>query len=230
MIKIFSKYVNWFTWENIQDLVANSKATATNKRKVFESLFAMELLTASDSNLWKQLGEKMKIQQKVDWKPSIKAMGTVASDLNQNEVCVMTDPSFKTNLLFYADRIDSKESILVLCQSTTKVDYFSYEGTASFLSMYDGLSGYQLFFPSKVNSSLVSINGFGIDPSLTFTLELFDFEKIGSSISRLMNFEASLGEATTTSKEKYVKSTKRKRVFESMYDCYTALKEYIWEE
>lgn len=39
LIKIFHKYVKWFTWENIQDLVANIKASVSSeslKGKVFE--------------------------------------------------------------------------------------------------------------------------------------------------------------------------------------------------
>jgi hypothetical protein len=54
LIKIFNKYIKWFNWENIQDLLANIKASATTKTpkgKVFEYLFALELLAPADSTM-----------------------------------------------------------------------------------------------------------------------------------------------------------------------------------
>ena len=159
LVKIFHKYVKWFCWENIQDLVAHIKAlstTTTLKGKVFEYLFALELLTTPDSKLWIQLGEKMKIQPKLDWKPSIKMMGAVTADLNQNDVYVMTDPDYKkskTDVLFFANRMDSKETVRVLCQLTTQVNDSTFKAKTSFLAMFglvdDGLADYRLYLAPK---------------------------------------------------------------------------------
>ena len=252
LVKIFNEFVNWFTWENIQDLVANIKASATTttlKGKVFEYLFALELLAPSDSKLWKQLGDTMKIQPKLDWKPRIKMMGTVTSDLSQNEVHIMTDPDYKkskTDVVFFADRIDTKEKVRILCQLTTQVDNSTNKAKTSFLAMFgladDGLSDYRLYLAPRSTVYLLPIhklqfasaNCFWIDSSnfgsmLKFSLDLCDPTKTEESLTALMNFAVSLDNNTTARNiSNFIPgaSKKRKWKFGSMNDFYQALKVY----
>ena len=251
LVKIFNDFVHWFCWENIQDLVANIKAsstTATLKGKVFEYLFALELLATSDSKLWIQLSEKMKIQPKLNWKPSIKMMGTVKANLNQNDVYVMTDPDYKnskTDVLFFADRMDSKETVRVLCQLTTQVNDSTFKAKTSFLAMFglvdDGLADYRLYLAPKATvalpqdheQQLSSNNCFWIDSSsfgsmLKFSWDLCDPTKTEQSLTELMNFAASLDDKTTARNiANFIpNSKKRKREFQSMDDFYKALEEY----
>jgi hypothetical protein len=248
LVKIFNKYVKWFCWENIQDLVANIKASSTTttlKGKVFEYLFALELLATSDSKLWIQLGEKMKIQPRLDWKPSIKIMGTVTADLNQNDVYVMTDPDYKkskTDVLFFADRMGSEGTVRVLCQLTTQVDDSTFKAKTSFLAMFglvdDGLADYRLYLAPKSTVALPqdheqqfsSNNCFWIDSSsfgsmLKFSWDLCDPKKTEQALTELMDFAASLDDNTTARNiANFIpNSNKRKRGFESMDDFYNAL-------
>jgi hypothetical protein len=255
LIKIFNKFVKWFTWENVQDLVANIKASSTTttlKGKVFEYLFALELLATSDSKLWIQLGEKMKIQPKLNWKPSIKTMGTGTSDLSQNEVYVMTDPDYKkskTDVLFFADRMDSKETVRVLCQLSTQAQDSTFKAKTSFLAMFgladDGISDYRLYlsprskvtFPSDHEQQFASSNCFWFDSSnfgsmLNFSLDLCDPAKAEQALTELMDFAASLNDDNTARNiSTFIpNSKKRKREIESMDDFYKALKEYGLDE
>jgi len=255
LVKIFNDFVHWFCWENIQDLVANIKASATTttlKGKVFEYLFALELLATSDSKLWIQLGENMKIQPRLDWKPSIKMIGEVTADLNQNDVYVMTDPDYKkskTDVLFFADRMDSEETVRVLCQLTTQVDDSTFKAKTSFLAMFglvdDGLADYRLYLapkstvalPQDHEQQLSSNNCFWIDSSsfgsmLKFSWDLCDPTKTEQALTELMNFAASLDDITTARNiANFIpNSNKRKRGFESMDDFYKALKEYGLDE
>jgi hypothetical protein len=255
LVKIFNDFVHWFCWENIQDLVANIKASATTttlKGKVFEYLFALELLATSDSKLWIQLGENMKIQPRLDWKPSIKMMGTVTADLNQNDVYVMTDPDYKkskTDVLFFADRMDSEEPVRVLCQLTTQVDDSTFKAKTSFLAMFglvdDGLADYRLYLapkstvalPQDHEQQLSSNNCFWIDSSsfgsmLKFSWDLCDPTKTEQALTELMNFAASLDDNTTARNiASFIpNSNKRKRGFESMDHFYMALKEFGLDE
>jgi hypothetical protein len=248
LVKIFNSFVHWFCWENIQDLVANIKASATTttlKGKVFEYLFALELLATSDSKLWKQLGEIMKIQPRLDWKPSIKMMGTVTADLNQNDVYVMTDPDYKkskTDVLFFADRMDSEEPVRVLCQLTTQVNDSSLKAKVSFLSMFelvdDRLPDYRFYLAPKGTVALPpnheqqfsSNNCFCIDSSsfgsmLKFSWDLCDPTKTELALTELMNFAASLDDNTAAINiANFIpNANKRKRGFESMDAFYTAL-------
>jgi hypothetical protein len=248
LVKIFNKYVKWFCWENIQDLVANIKASATTttlKGKVFEYLFALELLATSDSKLWIQLGEKMKIKPRLDWKPSIKMMGEVTADLNQNDVYVMTDPDYKkskTDVLFFADGMDSEETVRVLCQLTTQVDDSTFKAKTSFLAMFglddDGLVDYRLYLapkskvamPQNHEQQFSSNNCFWIDSSsfgsmLKFSWDLCDPSKTEQALTELMNFAASLDDNTTARNiASFIpNSNKRKRGFESMDDFYKSL-------
>ena len=248
LVKIFNDFVHWFCWENIQDLVANIKASATTttlKGKVFEYLFALELLATSDSKLWIQLVENMKIQPRLDWKPSIKMMGTVTADLNQNDVYVMTDPDYKkskTDVLFFADRMDSEEPVRVLCQLTTQVDDSTFKAKTSFLAMFglvdDGLADYRLYLAPKSTVALPqdheqqfsSNNCFWIDSSsfgsmLKFSWDLCDPTKTELALTELMNFAASLDDNTTARNiANFIpNSNKRKRGFESMDDFYKSL-------
>lgn len=67
LIQIFSAHINWFKWDTIKDLVANIRASAASKTikgKVFELLFALELISPSESKLWKKLGDLMSIKPK----------------------------------------------------------------------------------------------------------------------------------------------------------------------
>jgi hypothetical protein len=255
LVKIFNDFVHWFCWENIQDLVANIKASATTttlKGKVFEYLFALELLATSDSKLWKQLGEIMKIQPRLDWKPSIKMMGTVTADLNQNDVYVMMDPDYKkskTDVLFFADRMNSKETskktVRVLCQLTTQVNDSSLKAKVSFLSMFelvdDRLPDYRLYLAPKGTVALPpnheqqfsSNNCFCIDSSsfgsmLKFSWDLCDPTKTELALTELMNFAASLDDNTAAINiANFIpNANKRKRGFESMDNFYKALKDY----
>ncbi|KAI8901313.1 hypothetical protein BC833DRAFT_578228 [Globomyces pollinis-pini] len=250
LVKIFNDFVHWFCWENIQDLVANIKAsssTTTMKGKVFEYLFALELLATSDSKLWIQLGETMKIQPRLDWKPSIKMMGDVTADLNQNDVYVMMDRDHKkskTDLFFFADRMDSKETVRVLCQLTTQVDDSTFKAKM-FGLVDDGLSDYRLYLAPKSTVALSHVheqqfssnNCFWIDSSsfgsmLKFSWDLCDPTKTEQALTELMNFAASLNDNTTaTNIANFIpKSNKRKRKFTSMGNFYMALKEYGLDE
>ena len=252
LVKIFNKYVKWFCWENIQDLVANinaSSTTTTLKGKVFEYLFALELLATSDSKLWTQLSEVMKIQPRLNWKPSIKMMGKVTADLNRNDVYVMTDPDYqksKTDVLFFADRMGSNETVRVLCQLTTQVADSTPKAKTTFISMFglvhDGLADYRLFLAPKSTVALPedhkkqfsSTNCFWIDSSsfgsmLKFSLDLCDPTKTEQALNELMNFAASLDDNTTAmniANFSTGSSKKRKREFESIDDFYKALKDY----
>jgi hypothetical protein len=255
LVKIFNEFVHWFNWENIQDLVANIKASSTTKTlkgKVFEYLFALELLATSDSELWIQLGEKMKIQPKLDWKPSIKMMGVVTADLNQNDVYVMTDPDYKkskTDVLFFADRMDSEGTVRVLCQLTTQLDDATSKAKTSFLGMCglgdDDLVDYRLYLAPKSNvtfppvheQQFSNINCFWIDSSsfgsmLKFSWDLCDPTKTEQSLTELMNFAASLDDNTTARNiANFIpNANKRKRGFESMDEFYKALESIVgWE-
>jgi hypothetical protein len=247
LVKIFNGFVHWFCWENIQDLVANIKASATTttlKGKVFEYLFALELLATSDSKLWIQLGEKMKIQPKLNWRPSIKMMGNVTADLNHNVVYVMTDPDYsrsKTDVIFFADTKEM-ETVRVLCQLTTQVDDSTFKAKNSFLAMFglvdDGLADYRLYLAPKSTVALPqdhkqqfsSNNCFWIDSSsfgsmLKFSWDLCDPTKTEQALTELMNFAASLDDSTTTRKiATFISnSNKRKRGFESMDHFYKSL-------
>lgn len=73
----------------------------------------MELLTPSDSSLWKLFTDIMKLQPMWNWEPRIEMLGKLTQDLNHNVVYVMIDPDYsksKTDV-FFANRIDSKETV-----------------------------------------------------------------------------------------------------------------------
>jgi hypothetical protein len=106
LVKIFNSHVKWFTWENIQDLVANIKVSASSnniKGKVFEYLFALELLNTSDSALCNQITKTVSIRPSLDWKPKIKMMSKIEKNLDPNPVYVIVDPDYskcKTDVMF----------------------------------------------------------------------------------------------------------------------------------
>ncbi|KAI3632613.1 hypothetical protein MIR68_009719 [Amoeboaphelidium protococcarum] len=126
LVKIFSRHVNWFNWDNIQHLVAAIKASggyvATLNGKMFEFMFALELQLQSNSSLlWTRLTSDMDLEPRLDWNPSISIVDKVDDCVDENVVYVMKDPDYrklKTDVVFYAQQ--NSIPVRVLCQLTVQ--------------------------------------------------------------------------------------------------------------
>lgn len=257
LVKIFNKYIKWFNWENIQDLLCNikaSEATKTLKGKVFEYLFALELLAPSDSSIWKRLGEDMNIRPKLDWKPKIELIGNINSQLDQNCVYIMIDPAHdtsKTDVVFFASNRTSNTPVRVLCQLTTQVKESTIKAKRSFSAMFeledDHIPDYRLYLAPKSTVDLPPIhqqkysdtNCFWIDSTsfntlLQFSLDFCDPTKTTEAFSELMDFARSQNDRELCAKiGLFVPETtkKRKREFDTIDQFYNALKQIEdWEE
>jgi hypothetical protein len=251
LVKIFNRYVKWFSWSNIRNLIAAinvSTTTHTHKGKVFEYLFALELCSRSDSVVWKKLGSDMKLQPKLNWNPSIWPIGTITNDLDQDKVYVMVDPdrsNSKTDVIFFARKLNSEENVRVLCQLTTQVADSTSKATQSFLSMFPlqaDIPDYRLFlashssvaFPSDHRQQFSGANCFWFDSSqvasmLHFPQDICDPTKTDDSLELLMNFAVSHDEPQVASNIALFlprSHLKRKREeFATMEEFYEALRE-----
>ena len=249
LIKIFNYYIKWFNWENIQDLLANIKASATTKKlkgKVFEYLFALELLAPADSLLWRRLGELMKISPKVDWNPKIEPIGNINSHLDQNSVYVMMDPArekSKTDVVFFAETIESSTPVRILCQLTTQIHDSTDNAKNSFIAMFDlnddNIPDYRLVLlprssvdlPLTHKQQVAGANCFWLDATtlgsiLHFSLDLCDLLKTKDSLAELLNFAVSFNKKLADRIRIPGSLKKRKREFQTMDDFYGALKIY----
>jgi hypothetical protein len=257
LVKIFNNYIKWFNWDTVVDLVANirSSSSSTNlKGKVFEFLFALEIQSPSVSALWRELGSMMKIKPKLDWNPAIQLIGQVTSHLDQNVIYVMIDPArdkSKTDVVFFAETIESSTPVRILCQLTTQMKNSTDKAKISFSAMFkladDSIPDYRLFLSPRSSVDLPMIHEqqfadadcFWLDATtfgsiLHFSLDLCDPLKTKEALTELMNFAVSLDENELADNiGMFIPGTskKRKREFQSMNDFYDALKEISdWEE
>lgn len=180
----------------------------------------MELLTPSDSSLWKHFSEKLKLQQMDDWNPKIKMMENV-SNLDFNTIYVMKDPDYsksKTDVVFFAKSIHSSETVRVLCQLTTQVKAdTTSKAKESFIAMFglkdDGIPDYRLYlapkssvnFPPVHSQQFSSGNCFWLDsssfsPMLKFSMNLCDPTKATEALTELMNFAISIDDESLADK------------------------------
>ena len=124
LVKIFNRYVKWFSWDNIQDLVAAIKASGsvtTLNGKVFEFMIALELCSLSNSLLWTRLTSDMNLGPSLDWNPSIAIMDKVDDCVNMNVIYVVKDQDYqklKTDVVFYTQQ--NLTPVRVLCQLTVQ--------------------------------------------------------------------------------------------------------------
>lgn len=152
LVKIFEKYVKWFTMKNVQDLVSAIKFSSsdhTAKGKVFEYLFALELCSPTDSPLWKELG-KFGLKPLTNWVPAVEKMGRIDSAIDKSKVYVIVDPdrsNSKTDVLFFANSISLNTQVRVFAQLTiqkknsTEKAQTSFQGMLAYLGKgYDFLS------------------------------------------------------------------------------------------
>ena len=257
LVKIFKKRIPWFHWDAVAGLVANirsSTSSTTLKGKVFEFLFALEVQSPSDSALWSKFRDIMKIAPKQNWTPKIQLLGTITSQLDQNGVYIMVDPDHqnsKTDVIFFAESLESKLPVRILCQLTTQAGDSTDKAKLSFNSMFqladDTVPDYRLYVAPKSTLSFPSIhkqqfsdaNCFWLDsstfgPILQFSLNLCDPSKANESLAELMNFAVSLGdEELARNIRAFIPGTsrKRKREFESMDEFYDELNQIKdWEE
>ena len=152
LVKIFEKYVKWFTRKNVEQLVTAIKFSTsdhTAKGKVFEYLFALELCSPTDSPLWKELG-KLGLKPRTNWMPAVEKMGRIDLAIDKSKVYVMVDPdrsNSKTDVLFFATSISLNSEVRVLAQLTiqkknsTEKAQTSFQGMLAYLANgYDFLS------------------------------------------------------------------------------------------
>ncbi|KAJ3308090.1 hypothetical protein HDV04_001826, partial [Boothiomyces sp. JEL0838] len=254
LIKIFNKYIEWFTWENIQDLLSfacASKSTTTLEGKVFEYLFALELLAPNDSSLWKQLRELIKIRPIVDWKPKIRQMDRNSTPVDQGAVYVMIRDKSKTDVVFFAETVESETPVRVLCQFTKQVKDPTEKAGNTANAMLDlpedSIPNYRLFLSLKSTVGFSSdeekqfsyakcfwLDSTSIRSMLSFTLDMCDPDQTKDAISELMNFTVSFDDkelANGIGMSVSGTPKKRKREFQSMDEFYDALKGISdWEE
>ncbi|KAI3656314.1 hypothetical protein MP638_003113 [Amoeboaphelidium occidentale] len=229
LIKIFTRYVKWFSWENVRRLVGaihTSITTQTNKGNVFEYLFALELCSQSDCLLWKKLRSDLKLQPKLDWNHSICPIAVITKNLDQNKVNIMVDPDrskSNTEVIFFAPklnsqedvRLNSQEDVRVLCQATTQVANSTTKSMKSFMSMFPlqaDIHDYRLFLASRSSVDFSSVheeqlsgaNCFWFDSAqvasmLHFPQDICDPTKTEDSLEQLMNFAISHDEPEVAS-------------------------------
>ena len=217
LVKIFKKLIRWFNWDTVGDLVANiksSSSTTTLKGKVFEFLFALEVQSPSDSALWSKFRNIMNIAPKQNWRPKIQPLGKITNQLDHNGIYIMVDPDHrksKTDVIFFAESLESKLPVRILCQLTTQVSDSTGKAKLSFSATFrladDTISDYRLYvapkttleFPPIHKEQFVGANCFCLDSTtfghLRFSLDLFNPSKTTESLTELMKFAVSLGDA-----------------------------------
>lgn len=172
LVRIFQRYVRWYTWESISVLrscIESSSAMHTLKGKTFEYLFALELCEWANGKLWTFLRENTELVPLESCDPNICLISDVNECRDPNRIYGMQDPdqsNSKSDVIFFATDTATEKAVRVLVQLTLadcgpKTIFDSFNVMLLLQPMIAGgqdMLDYRLFFGPKCKYIPVSDN------------------------------------------------------------------------